>query len=723
MTDRPLRRGRAVAGALALAALLAACADQPASDPFVGLRAEAAAPQGGLRPASPADPDGAVLGGAAEDRAPVRGFVRRAPAAGGAPDGAGRAPAAPGEFTVNFENADLREVVRAMLEDGLGASFVIDPAVTGVATIRTNRPLARAEILPTLEELLRLNEAAIIERDGVFRVLPRDAVGLAAPMLTARNAAAQGMTLRVTPLRFVDVASVREVLQSFAPVAGSLSFDAGRGLVFSIGTAAEQQTIADILDILDASAFARRSLALQPLRHGDPEDVAAEMAEVFAGAGGTAAGIRFVAVERLNAVLAIADDAGLLDEAMPILRSLDQMGGETAQLYVYPVENRRAADLAQVVGAIFGVQATTVGAPRRDPLAPGLDAETVGGDAAVEAAAGAGGLADALGGAPGLGAAGEGVDGVVRIAADESSNAVIAFATASGARKVQAALRRLDRQPLQVMLQATLAEVTLNDRLEYGVRWFFESGNWSAAFSDAATGAVGQAFPGFSAIFETADIRIALNALDQVTDVRLLSSPTLMVMDNEVARLQVGDQVPVTTRSATSVQDPDAPIVTETEFRDTGVILTLRPRINRNGLVTLDVRQEVSDVIPSGDESNPTFSQRVVESTVAVDSGDTVAIGGLIREQGTRDRTGVPGLSRIPVLGAAFGANEFGGQRTELIVLLTPMVIRDQGDARAATDELREKLQGIYGPPAATAPLTGSRRRSLADAPAGLGGD
>jgi general secretion pathway protein D len=727
MTDRPLRRGRAVAGALVLATLLAACADQHPTDPFAGLRADAAAPQGVLRPLSSAAGEGAVVGGAAEDRAPVRGFVRRAPAAGAALDGAGGAPAAPGEFTANFENADLREVVRAMLEDGLGAAYVIDPAVTGVATIRTNRPLTRAEILPTLEELLRLNEAAIIERDGVFRVLPRDAVGLAAPMLTARNAAAQGMTLRVTPLRFVDVASVREVLQSFAPVAGSLSFDAGRGLVFSVGTAAEQQTIADILDILDASAFARRSLALQPLRHGDPEEVAGEMAEVFAGSGGSAPGIRFVAVERLNAVLVIADDAGLLDEAMPILRGLDQMGGETAQLYVYPVENRRAADLAEVVGAIFGVEATTVGAPRRDPLAPGLDAETVGDDAAVEAAAGAGGLAgglaDALGGASGLGAAGEGVDGVVRIAADESSNAVIAFATASGARKVQAALRRLDRQPLQVMLQATLAEVTLNDRLEYGVRWFFESGNWSGAFSDAAAGGVGQVFPGFTAIFQTADIRVALNALDQVTDVRLLSSPTLMVMDNEVARLQVGDQVPVTTRSATSVQDPDAPIVTETEFRDTGVILTLRPRINRNGLVTLDVRQEVSDVVPSGDESNPTFSQRVVESTVAVDSGDTVAIGGLIREQGTRDRTGVPGLSRIPVVGAAFGANEFGGQRTELIVLLTPMVIRDQGDARAATDELREKLQGIYGPPAATAPLTGSRRASLADAQAGLAED
>jgi general secretion pathway protein D len=691
-----------------LPTLLLGCAEPGARrDPFAGLRAEAEAAPGPLRPEAAASGRFAAT---EPDRPPVRGFVRRGGGAGLPTPGGGEGP--PGDFTINFEGANLREVVRAMLEDGLGANYVLDPAVSGSVTMRTNRPLRREEILPTLEEILRLNDAAIVDRGGVFSILPGDAVGRAAPVLTARDAAARGLSIRVTPLRFVTVADVREVLSAFEPIAGGVTYDPRRNLVFSIGTAEEQRTIAEILQVLDANAFAGRSLALQPLRHADPEAVGEELSDIFGGGEP----IRFLPINRLGAVLIIAEAPGLMEDARALARSLDQIGAETPQLYVYAVENRDASELAQMVGGLLGVDVTVSGGGRSGALGPGLTAETTGDDAALAAAdAGAPAPAPASGGGPGA-------EGVVRIAADEGGNAIVALATADGARRVESALRRLDRQPLQVMIQATLAEVVLNDRLEFGVRWFFESGNWSGGFSDFADGAVGAVFPGFSAVFETADIRVALSALDQVTDVRLLSSPTLMVLDNETARLQVGDQVPVTTRSSTSVTDPQAPIVTETEFRDTGVILTIRPRVNDSGLVMLDIRQEVSEVVPSGDADNPTFSQRVVESSVAVDSGDTVAIGGLIRESDSRSRAGLPGLSRIPILGAAFGGSEFQGARTELIVLLTPRVVRNQRDARAATAELRDKLRGVFGPPPETYPLTGAARGSLADGPAGLEG-
>lgn len=724
MTTDPRRfSAPRVAAALLPLALAVACSETtPAVDPFAGLRAEAAAPRGQLsaRSAAAAAEDGPIGVGAA--RPPVKGFVRRGRdgALGATGGGSDLAAGGGGEFTVNFENAPLADVVRAMLEDGLGESYLLDPDVTGSVTIRTNAPLSRAQILPTLEEILRLNDAALVERAGVLRVVPREAVGLTAPLMTADSIAQRGLTTRVTPLRHVSVEDVRGVLEQFAPVAGALSYDANRNLVFSIGSGDEQRTIADLISLLDVNALAGRSVALVPLRSGDPEGVTGELDAIFAERGGRAPRLRFVPVERMSAVLVIAENPRLLDEALPVLQGLDQGADTLMQLHVMPVENREAAELAQVLGAAFGVRATVTRAARGGGLAPGLTPSAAGAapDAAAFAAEAEGGAAAAsdfgggdLGGVDVGGAAP--TRGVARLSADEASNAIIALADADGARRLRAAMRRLDQQPLQVMLQATLAEVTLNDRLEYGVRWFFESGNFSGGFSDVASGAVGAVFPGFSAVFDSGDVRAALSALDEITDVRFLSTPTLMVMDNQTARLQVGDQVPVTTRSSTSVSDPDAPIVTETEFRDTGIILTIRPRVNSNGLVQLDVRQEVSDVVPGPGGVNPTFSQRVVESTVAVDSGDTVAIGGLISEQGNRSRTGLPVLSNIPVVGALFGVTTTSAERTELIVLLTPVVVRDQQGARAATDELRGRLEGIFGPPPPSDPLTGPRRGAL----------
>ncbi|MCG8443497.1 MAG: hypothetical protein MI723_16965, partial [Caulobacterales bacterium] len=293
------------------------------------------------------------------------------------------------------------------------------------------------------------------------------------------------------------------------------------------------------------------------------------------------------------------------------------------------------------------------------------------------------------GSAGGIGARG----GVLRVVADESSNAIIALATADGAKALDNALRQLDVQPLQVMIEATLVEVELNERLEFGVRWFLQSGEFDANFSDVSAPA--QFFPGFNTTFATDDVTATISALDDVTDVQVLSSPTLMVLDNQVARLQIGDQVPVTVRSSRSTNDPDAPIVTEEEFRDTGVILQIRPTVSTGGNVILEVRQEVSDVLETAGAENPTFAQRLVESTIAVQSGETIALAGLIEEDSSIGRRGIPVLSRLPMVGGLFGETRLSGLRSELLVLIRPVVVRDQSEARAATQELRRRLGNL----------------------------
>jgi len=264
---------------------------------------------------------------------------------------------------------------------------------------------------------------------------------------------------------------------------------------------------------------------------------------------------------------------------------------------------------------------------------------------------------------------------------------------------VSEALRKLDIMPLQVLIEATIAEVTLNDELRYGLQWFFKTGGDSElTLSEAASGAAAQIFPGFSYLFQTGgDVRVVLNALDSITDVNVISSPQLMVLDNQTARLQVGDQVPIATQSSVSVTDPDAPIVNQIQFLDTGVILNVTPRVNAGGMVILEIEQQVSDVVAtttSGIDS-PTIRQRQISSTVAVQSGETIALGGLIRESSSHTSSGLPILKDIPVVGALFGKTSNDTTRTELLVLITPRVVSNQDEARAVTDELRRRLRAV----------------------------
>jgi general secretion pathway protein D len=208
---------------------------------------------------------------------------------------------------------------------------------------------------------------------------------------------------------------------------------------------------------------------------------------------------------------------------------------------------------------------------------------------------------------------------------------------------------------------------------------------------------VNSVFPGFSYVFNNASIRVVLNALSEMTDVNVVSAPHLLVLDNQSAAMQVGDQVPIATQSSVSTIDPASPIVNSINYRDTGVILRVTPRINSGGLITLEIEQEVSDVSATTTSTlnSPTIQQRRFSSTVAVQSGESVVLGGLIRDRTDRGKSGVPLLSDIPIFGALFGARNNTDTRIELMVVLTPQIVRNQFEARTATEEMRRRLKQV----------------------------
>jgi len=299
------------------------------------------------------------------------------------------------------------------------------------------------------------------------------------------------------------------------------------------------------------------------------------------------------------------------------------------------------------------------------------------------------------------------------ITADEPNNAIVVFATPRNYALVEDALRKLDVPPTQVMIDASISEVTLNHTLQYGIQWAFESGpshlypgaaaptRSGGALTQGTTSAPVQNFPGFSYTYAAPNVQATLNALKTVTDVNVLSAPKLMVLNNHTATIEVGDQVPISTGSATNLTS-GAPIVNSVEYRDTGIILKITPRVNAGGLVLLDIAQEVSGVSPTTPASgidSPTIEQRKIETSVAVQDGETIALGGLIKNQVNKGRSTVPVLGDIPVLGHLFGDTTHDLVRTELVVLLTPRVVRTPVDARAVTQALRDAIELAAPPP------------------------
>jgi general secretion pathway protein D len=275
---------------------------------------------------------------------------------------------------------------------------------------------------------------------------------------------------------------------------------------------------------------------------------------------------------------------------------------------------------------------------------------------------------------------------------------LLIYATPSEYAVVENAVKRLDTMPIQVMLEASLAEVTLNDDLRFGLQWSAIGGDGLMTLSEASTGAINQQFPGFSYLFTgKPDIRAVLNSIETITDVNVISSPKLLVLNNHEANLQIGDQVPITVQSSVGTINNNAPIVNSVQLRDTGVILRVTPRANKSGLVLLEIAQEVSDVVPTTSSSidSPTIQQRKISSSVAVRDGETIALGGLIRESRTKSRGGIPLLRHIPGLGALFGSTSNNSRRTELIILITPRVMRSSQDVGATMDDLRKEFRKI----------------------------
>ncbi|HVI54713.1 MAG TPA: type II secretion system secretin GspD [Luteibacter sp.] len=616
-----------------------------------------------------------------------------------------------GTITLNFEDQPIEAVVKAILGDLLDANYSVAPGVRGTVSFSTSKPVRREEALPILENLLSWTGNALIHERGRYTVVPisRAVAGRLAPSLGA-HAPRDGLSARLFPLRFVAAPEMVKLLTPFAETDSILLSDPARNVLVIAGTRDELDTIAETIDTFDVDWVSGMSVGVFGLRNAGVTELMPALDSVFGQkSGAPVAGlIRFIPIERTNAIVVISTQAEHVEQVGEWIERIDRGGGNEPRLFVYDVRNLLASDVARYVGNIFG--GAVSGDSPQSPVVPGLTGFSLGMPAGDGGGLAEGGTADGdtsffqPPSTPSTPSSGDG-KATIRITAVDANNQLMIHARPSQWADIRQAIDRLDAVPLQVQIETRILEVVLRDNFRFGVQWYLEGlagGNGAVSQpgnkQQWALGSGGGKPSGADTLFYSfvnKNVQVALRAMETNGNTTTLSAPSLVVVNNRKARIQVGDQIPVTQTFVNPGLGSDKE-VGQVTYKDTGVILEVRPRVNPGGLVYLDVTQEVSradDPVTPG--QNVSIAKRKLDTQVAVRSGQTVLLGGLIRQRDSRGHAGVPYLSRIPLLGALFRSRSEDLMRTELVVLITPKVIASGDDAKRVVDEYRKRFRSL----------------------------
>ncbi|MDI6623495.1 MAG: type II secretion system secretin GspD [Brevundimonas sp.] len=591
-------------------------------------------------------------------------------------------------FNVVFDQAPVAAIADAVLGQSLRRSYRLDPSVQGSLTLSLTGRMSEAQALATFDRALRSVSAALVAEGQGFAIVPAaQAARLNAPPVAAQDGAEILAGSAVYQARSIGAAEIARLLEPLAGDGATVRADPGREQVFISGDPMTVNALVRTARSLDVDWLQGKSLQFFPVRYASPTDIASEIQQVFGGPDGPMGSqIQFIELNRLNGLLVIARSPAGLDRAAEWIQRFDRAPPPASRrLRSIPLANLEADQFVTTLSALLG---TGSGAPHT----------TAGGQEAPPAP-----TPDAPGGAPTLAAA-AGAAGALRLTADARTNSLILLADDAEYRNVLDIVRELDAPPPQVLIEATIAEVTLNDRLRFGVQWFFDDNDLTGGFSSGSDDAAASSFPGFSLRYLDLDVRAVLNALSTVTDVELISTPRILVLSNESAELQVGDQVPIITQTAVGLND-DSRVLNSVQYRDTGVVLSVTPRVSESGRMFIQIEQEVSEVAgtTTSDIDSPTIQQRRLSTRIQVEDGQLVVLGGLLRSSRSLGDTGVPYLSRIPALGALFRSRDTTQRQTELVMFLRPTVIRARSDIDAVTNEMVGRLQAL-GLPVETPP-------------------
>ncbi len=617
-------------------------------------------------------------------------------------------PSSDGDVVFNFDNADLYEVIRTMAEL-LHINYMVDPGISGTVTVQTAGKLKEKDLFTVFYQVLEANGLTAVEEGSLYKIIPlKDASRMPLYSRMGRQARdipqEERIVIQIIPLRHISAQEMSKLIVPFVSAQGTIVTHEDSKSLVVVDRNANVQKVLKLVSSFDIDMFQTLMHRFYSMVHMDAEEAAKLLTEIFAVYGkGEDKNFRVIAIARLNKILAISSESGVFDTLENLLRQID-LPSDSAEprIYVYSVKNGEAEEISDLLNTVFAGNAVSekkssaAKSEEKDKTLPNLFAPSksvkdktasktdesksnVRTDQNTEQKNASGTLR-----------------GDVRIIADKTRNALLIEAVPSDYHLIEGILRRIDVLPRQVLIEVIIAEISLDNKDELGMEWSYDKSLGEGKGLSLLTGNIGSG----GLKFKVGDDRwwAQFSALASKNNLNVLSAPVLLASDNKEATINVTDQIPVP--SAEYLYDSGTTGVTQTniQYRDTGIILTVTPHINERGLVSMDMAQEVSEV---GDDKTvagkiyPTFRERKVTTTLTVKHGQTIVIGGLMREQSKKGINGVPFLSQIPFIGFLFGKDETQSVKTELILLITPRVIVNSDDVDVITDEFRQKVSDM----------------------------
>ncbi len=623
------------------------------------------------------------------------------------------------KIALDFDDADIYEVINA-LSDILNINYIIDPSVRGKVNIHTSGEIDKSQIFPILETIFKLNNIAAVKAGNLYKIIPiKEAKSALTEMGVGSELASlpsgDRVIIQIVPLRYIPAAEVAKVLKPFVSAGGDIQ-EYGKGnILIIIDTAANIQKLLGFIDIMDVDTFEQMNVSFFKVKNSDVKELAKELESLFSSSLGFSKstdkglGISFIPIERINYILVVSSIPGIFERVEHWITVLDAVDtGTEEQVFVYFLENAKASDMVSVLGSLYGEGPGTGGTTKQSktPEKSKLSEQKSNRyrktkETTTRRETGSGG---GVSGAEGM------LQGPIKIVTDETTNAIIIRAIPGDYAVIKETIQKLDIIPKQVLIEVLIAEVTLSGDTELGIEWALRGtsslGGYTGdnrAETTFGLGGLGTDLAkslnkGFTYRFDSNRLQAFLVAQASHNKLNILSCPQILAADNKEARIEVGEEVPIVTSEYVPLTTQQVYTTSRSiEYRSTGVLLTVTPRINDKGLVALEIAQEVSKAQPvvAGGIQSPTITNRKAETSMVVQNATTIVIGGLIGQETAKTISGIPFLSRIPLLGYFFSDTKNTEKKTELIILITPHVVTNINEAEIISQEFRNKVDQI----------------------------
>jgi general secretion pathway protein D len=647
-----------------------------------------------------------------------------------------------GMISLNFDNADIFEVINA-LSDFLDINYIIDPAVKGKVNIHTTSEVDKRQLLAILETIFEMNNISVVKQGDFYKILPskdaqKQGVEVGVGRDIERPDSLDRMTIQIMPLKYVPTAEVVKVIKPFSSKNGEMVEFTKSNIIILFDTAANIQKIVKLVNIIDTDLFEQNEVRFFKVKNANVADLAKELEGIFTSIGidkatGKGIGLAIVPVERAGVVVAVSPIPNVLDQVQHWVEVLDTIDKDAdEQIFIYFVENGKAEDIADIITQLYGGQSSSRSGSDRTSNKGKSSRSSSSSSSRSSQSSRSGSGSDSRSSstsksktpAKGAGTSGKAnvLDNDVIIVTDETTNAIIVKSNSQDYAKIKETIQRLDIIPRQVLIEVFIGEVSLGGDTQFGVEWGLlqnndklggykgssKSGqNFGAGLASALASGLDPTKAGgvgFTYLFTSERLNAFLIAQASQNKLNVLSTPNIIASDNKQARIEVGEEVPIVTSEYVPLDTGSSSSLSNSstsrsiEYRNTGVILEVTPRINEKGLVAMDISQEVSKAQPITKDGiqSPTITNRKAETSVVVQNGKTVVIGGIIASDGIMTQSGIPYLSKIPLLGYLFSNTTDSTTKRELLIMLTPHVIKDLGEAAVVTEEYKLKMEEIH---------------------------